>query len=198
MTQQQSLDSPTAVQQQEPVRQGPFGFWRGITREEALDVTGEGALITQSDRHLVLSSAPHPHAHFNRYALFFTPNMGTLKVAALGKSIQTNTFGESLQLAFQTIREAIARTYGASRVQDFLYAGSPYAEPRDWMAGLIKQERVLRAYWEARPKLPNRIAFISLDVRADALDTGHLSLKYEFEGWANHIGNRNAKAATAF
>jgi len=186
------------AQDQQTAGHGPFGFWRGMTKEQAIEVVGEGSVVSAKDDFLLLSAAPNPHPHFVQYGLFISPEHGTLKVTSFGRDIQTNCFGDAIREAFIDIRDAVSKIYGNAKTYDLLYAGSIWNEPRDWMAGLLKEERVLSAYWDLSPTRPNQITFISLIAKAPSTDECNLILGYEFDGWAEYLDSTKVKAASAF
>lgn len=179
-------------------RPGPFGFGYGMTTEQVVRLLGKQAVKEAKDDRLLLATAPKPHPAFEEYMLFFSPKQGMLKIVAIGKTIQTNGFGEEARDAFIEIRDALQRTYGAPNTHDFLKSGSIWGEPRDWMGGLLKNERVLAEFWDVKSTLPSHITSIELEAKALSSEEGYLRLAYEFVGWEEYVDSTKAKEETVF
>ena len=162
--------------------QGPFGLQYGMTKAQAIQIVGGQAVKENKGDSLILTTAPRPHPAFEEYLLIFSPENGLLKIAAFGRDISTNGFGSEVRDAFAEIRDALDKTYGAGEIHNFLESGSIWNEDRDWMAGLLKKERVLTAYWDVAlkgavpSKLPNHITAMALTANALSTDKGYLRL----------------------
>jgi len=192
---------------------GPFGFEKGMTKEQVIQLVGPTAVIKNADDELNLKTAPHPHPAFEEYDLLFSPTQGLLKVVAIGVQIQTNSFGESVKSNFLTIQNGISQVYGhPSDSFDFVQAGSIWTDARDWMMGLLGKERSLYTYWASRlamsgiPSLtadkaldlPHSIRLITLEAYALSTSTGFVGLNYEFVGWNEYVQSRTAKQNNVF
>jgi hypothetical protein len=93
--------------------QGPFGFHRGMTREEVVQAVGTGAVDAASSNDLLkLSVAPKPYNGFAWYRLTISPAEGVLKIVAVGKDIQSNGFGTDIQEEFNRIYKGVQGVYG--------------------------------------------------------------------------------------
>jgi len=114
--------------------------------------------------------------------VLFTEKTGVCKVMATGVTVNASVYGDELQSEFESVRTSLQGRYGAGELQDFLRPGSIWDEPRDWMMGLYKKERVLAALWSG-PSLPSDIAAIGLQTRALGPGEGWLSLTYEFSNF---------------
>ncbi len=112
-----------------------------------------------------------------------SPQEGLLKIIAHGNNINTNGFGREVRELFMDIRDVISAKYGAPKMLDGLVSGSLWRNDRDWMAGLVKNERHLKALWDLQSKRPNRITVLVLKADAISEDTGFLLLSYEFQGF---------------
>lgn len=176
--------------------QGPFGLARGMTPDAVIAKVGRASVKAFKGDLLQLSTAPAPHPSFDEYSLVFSPNNGLLKIIASSKYIQTNGFGEEIKDLFSTIKAAITKTYGMPQAFDFLRTGSIWDEPRDWMAGLLKKERTLVAYWGGA--LPYGLQDISLEAAALSTEKGYLLLSYEFMGWGDYVDSKKAKSDDVF
>lgn len=177
-------------------RDGPFGLERGMKIEDVIAIVGKGAIIKIDQDLVVFSRVPKPHPSFVRYSLSFSPKNGLLKIVAQTDLIHTNGFGEDIQELFEKIRDAIGANYGTPKIYDFLRAGSIWTEPREWMTGLLRKERILGAAWS--PPLPNGLDSILLEADAISSDAGGLLLSYEFDGWEVYLKSKRAKQNSVF
>lgn len=117
---------------------GPFGFERGMTKEQIMKLLGAGSLIKADGNVYTFSKVPKPHPLFEEYVLIISPTEGLLKVAAISKDIETSVYGEELKASFEEIRGALTKTYGEGKTYDFLKYDSIWNEPKDWMMGMLK------------------------------------------------------------
>jgi hypothetical protein len=186
----------SAARQRTVQNDGPFGFRRGMSKNDAIKLVGRGAIERETDDLLVLKTAPRPHPAFFEYALFFTPLDGMLKLAALGEPVDTNGFGAELRQEFLRLVKDISITYGVPTTYDYLKAGSIWNEPRDWMTGLMKKERVLDVFWKPAPA--SRIIAVEIEAFAVSSDLGHVTLTYEFDGWSKYVESKREKQAGVF
>ena len=186
----------SATHNPKPQNDGPFGFRRGMTKAEAIKLVGRGAIESEDGDVLVLKTAPRAHPDFFEYALFVSPVDGMLKLAAFGRPVDTNDFGSELRQEFLRLVKDISITYGKPTTYDYLKSGSIWNEPRDWMTGLIKKERVLDAFWDGTPMS----GMVGVEIQASAIssDLGHMTLTYEFDGWSRYMESKRAKQAGVF
>jgi len=180
----------------------PFGFHRGMTREQIIRLVGAGE-VKASKGHpqdeLRVLTAPKPHPAFEQYDLVISPSEGLLKIVAVGKDIATNGYGEEIRAEFGELSDAVARTYGTPQIADYLKEGSIWNEPREWMTGLLKKERELFALWspsENRIGEPyvepgNRVSIV-LESAALSETKGYSTLVYEFDGWSAYVLSKKA------
>jgi hypothetical protein len=187
---------------------GPFGFEKGMTRQQILDMVGSRAVVkdTPGDYVIRLSTAPKPHPAFEEYSICFDLQGRLAKIVATGKTIQTNRYGYELKREFESLSKQLETAYGPpSHTFDFLSAGSIWNEPQDWMMGLDKKERRLETYWCTRPittstrpvALPNGLTLVTVEAEGLSSHSGYLSVVYEFDGWNQAVDQRqNAEAST--
>jgi hypothetical protein len=160
---------------------GPFGFEMGMTLEEvAAACTEEPSPMTEKNAYMVKPRKSHPD--FSVYAVSIDENVGLYNIQALNINIPTSVYGTQLKTAFQSVLESLERVYGKGEVSDYLYRGSTWNEPRDWMMSLIKQERILLAAWkkEGETNLPDDIETIVIAASALREDTGSVFINYVF------------------
>jgi hypothetical protein len=121
----------------------PFGLKQGMTRAqlgpklEKLDAPGMYKLVT----------VPRPHPDFESYILQIGPTTGLCFVKGVGTDVATSVYGSELKSRFQKVRDQLVAVYGKLQETDMLLQGSIWDEPRDWMAGLLKKERLLFGKW---------------------------------------------------
>ena len=158
-------------------RRGPFGFWAGMSKEDVNLPLEEIAAFKFST-----ASAPRPHSAFERYVLRITPNSGLSWIKALGPTLRTSPYGETLRASFETMSKKLAATYGPPEISDFLMPDSIWDQPRDWMMGLSGGERFLHADWKASPSLQLPDDLDSIFLSAIGLDdsSGYIAIEYEF------------------
>jgi hypothetical protein len=82
----------------------------------------------------------------------------------------------------------IKNTYGDCLDFDFVLAESIWQDDNDWMMGLLKQERILKAYWneEHNSKMKNNLVDIILYAVADSADEGYIAIEYIFSNFEQH------------
>lgn len=171
---------------------GPFGFDPGMSKTDIIKLVGRSAVVEEKDDILVLSTAPKPHGAFEKYICTISPEMGLLKVTAVGKDINTSGPGEEVQTAFKEMLGALTQNYGnPDNVYDFLHVGSIWSDYQDWMMALLKDERSLAAYWKPDP-IGAHITSILLEADAESHEKGYLTLGYEFEGFEKYSDQKKA------
>jgi hypothetical protein len=160
---------------------GPFGFEMGMTLEEvAAACTEEPIPMTEKNVYVVKPQKDHPD--FSVYTVSISENVGLYNIRAFNLDIPTSVYGTQLKTAFQSVLESLERVYGKGEVSDYLYRGSVWNEPRDWMRSLLKQERILLAVWknEGETNLPDDIETIVIAATAIREDAGSLFINYVF------------------
>jgi len=158
----------------------PFGLTQGMPKAGIANITQEiGPSIFR------LSTVPKPHAAFEWYVVQAPPKTGLCWVKALGNTVSTSSYGSELEATFSDVRKQVDSQYGASRLYDFLKAGSLWNEPREWMMGLLKKERVLAASWskEDGSSMKPTLRRIQLVVNAIDQSRGFITLEYEFDNF---------------
>lgn len=126
-------------------------------------------------------SLPKGHSEFDEYRLLISPKHGLCKLSAF-KDVSTSVYGTELHSEFEHLERTLTSKYGQGKKFDFLRNGSIWKEPRDWMMGLLKDERFLMTVWElGERELPDNITSIKLKVFALSTDTAMIELGYEFK-----------------
>jgi hypothetical protein len=78
---------------------GPFGFDKGMTRSQVIQLVGNDAVDAKnSDADtLVIKTAPKPHPAFENYMLVFSPKDGLVKLIAIGNTIESDSYGTQVK-----------------------------------------------------------------------------------------------------
>jgi hypothetical protein len=158
----------------------PFGFKEGMSKEQIFAIVGKTAVKQDKDDILILTTAPKPHPEFESYLVCIYRATGITKVSGMSVTVSTNGYGEELRSKFSAYETALTTKYGKpTHTYDFLRTGSIWNEPREYMMGLLKNERTLAAVWELLPGL-------NIVEQADALsqESGYVKVTYEFPSFA--------------
>ncbi len=131
----------------------------------------------------LLEKPPKTHPDFERFSVMATQASGVCRVLAVGRSVDTNVYGNGLRARFDAVRDGLKGKYGEHKLFDFLQAGSIWREANEWMRALRKKERMLEAIWleQNGATLTDELHGVSLEAVADSDNTGHLVLSYEFK-----------------
>ncbi len=162
------------AQQSSASQPEPFGFKQGMTKSQIIALVGEKAVAAIDGDVLVLTKAPNAKPGIDKYWVIVSDTTGLAKVQVTTKNVKTNSFGEALQGEFKGLQATLESQYGEVDTIDSLQPGSTWDDPRDWMAGLLHDERVLAAVW--------KLEGISILEQAVALSSneGYVRVVYEF------------------
>ncbi|HAJ6649406.1 hypothetical protein U9X85_12565 [Escherichia coli] len=166
-----------------PPADGPFGLEAGLTQKNIEDMIGAKLKPLPDSVNLYTSDKlPKQNADFEMYGLLISPKAGLCQIRALGKNIDTDSYGLALKSKFEELSNSLSSLYGKADTTDFLLAGSIWKDPQDWMRGLNKKERFLSATWKGTKEIPlkNNIHTISIEARANNSTQGYVYLQYSF------------------
>jgi hypothetical protein len=166
------------------VTKGPFGFTAGMKKKQiAALVGGEAKLKPMQNNTYSVEMVPNPSPLFETYSLYIDPNLGLTKIIAWSKPVVVSGNGTEIKEIFKGIGASVNDDYGKGEKYDYLKVGSTLRDPEDWMAGLLKKERVLASYWLKKNigNVNNNISAITLEAVALSQTKGVLFLSYEFE-----------------
>ncbi|HEI9728017.1 TPA: hypothetical protein SLN40_004930 [Serratia marcescens] len=166
-----------------PPAEGPFGLEAGLTQKNIEDMIGAKLKPLPDSVNLYTSDKlPKQNADFEMYGLLISPKAGLCQIRALGKNIDTDSYGLALKSKFEELSNSLSSLYGKAETTDLLLAGSIWKEPQDWMMGLNKKERFLSATWKGAKETPlkNNIDTISIEARANSSSKGYVYLQYSF------------------
>lgn len=158
----------------------PFGLRQGMALAEI------GTDLNEVARGKYVVVPPKPHSAFELYVVKVAPVAGLGWIKANGSKVRTSVYGLELRSAFHELKTKLEGTYGPCKVADGLAVGSIWNEPKDWMMGLLKNERYLRATWssEASSTLPEGLKSIVLVAQAQDDELGNIVLEYSFSNRA--------------
>lgn len=166
-----------------PPGEGPFGLEVGLTKKNIEDMTGiELKPVADSPELYSATSLPKQNGDFELYGLVISPKAGLCEIRAVGKSIDTDSYGIALKTKYNELNDSLNSIYGDSKKTDFLLSGSIWKEPQDWMMSLLKGERYLTAAWgdSKQSPLKNNLQAVNVEARANSSDKGYVYLQYTF------------------
>lgn len=171
-----SLCVNTLFAQHAAVRKsGPFGFERGMTKEQVIKILGRKAIQNEGTDNLRFNTAPKPHDDFASYDLIFSRKYGLEIVTAFSKQFDRGT---ELKDEYSRIKTALNSIYGVQADLEVDLVGTA---------------------WVVKPPNFGRINFIALTMLTDKTkETGMLSLVYTFEGSSENLKQEEANRNSVF
>ena len=178
--------------------EGVFGLRPGMTIDQVRSVELGQLRQSSSRADLYIIQDPKKPQGVEDIYLTVHPRNGLLKVSAYW-AVESNTHGHGVKSKFRELRSIVAKKYGKGETIDRLHPGSYWHEPQYWMMALHKEERELLWYKIWRPQ-PNqwKLEAISIDAKARDVNTGQISLHYEFEGFSAYVDRQKAKQHSEF
>lgn len=167
-----------------PPGEGPFGLESGLSKKNIEDMTGEELKPYEGVPNLyTIKSPPKKNAEFEGFGLLISPKSGLCQIRAVGKSVDTDSYGIALQSKYKELLDSLSSIYGKPKSTDLLLSGSIWKEPQDWMMALNKKERFLSAQWAGSPATPlkNKLVLVSMEARANGSGEGYVYLQYDFD-----------------
>lgn len=162
-------------------RKGPFGVAMGMSVDEIGVAFEEVAPFKY-----LLETVPKPHSAFTRYVVQAPPICGLSWLKAIGHTITTNPYGITLRTSFEEMEAKLIAAYGSGERIDILMHDSIWNEPRDWMTGLVKGERILMTNWSVESRaLPDSLSAIGLLAIGLDSESGYIAIEYSFENSAS-------------
>jgi hypothetical protein len=157
---------------------GPFGVSKG----DGLDKFS-GAKEVKPYVYGV-KSLPKKHSKFSSFVLFIHPKTGVALLKGVSHDIDNDSYGVDARAAFDDVRKQLDGIYGKSKLADFLLHDSIWKEPRDWLMGVARNERVYQAVWdiESGAVLKDEIKEILLSIGASG-GKSWLIIQYEFNNY---------------
>ena len=161
-----------------PAIAGPFGLYMGM---QPSDFKGK---LEEIKPHIYKTrDVPKKHSAFEYYILRFGPKSGLYYIKAVGSDISTNSYGREVLDVFNAMEAKLKEIYGNNKRLDFLSKGSIWTEPRDWMPGLVKNDRVLTSLWseEDGSELKDDLKTVCLAARGASRSIGFIVIEYLFK-----------------
>jgi hypothetical protein len=157
---------------------GPFGLQKGMTLDDFAGNLRELAYGVYQ-----INTVPKPHAAFDNYILRISPKEGLYYIKGIGKTIDSDSFGINLKLAFQNIEKKLTKKYGKHESIDRLLSGSIWDDSNDYMMSLLQDERIVYANWEADhgSTLDEHLQMIFLGISAKDTSSGYVNIEYYFD-----------------
>lgn len=161
---------------------GPFGTEMGqkpeqFTSLKEIEVPGPNAEIYSFYE---TDTLPKMNTFFDRYKLLFGKN-GLARVTAFSKIYKDDGYGYQVQEIFYLLKKQLTKKYGKPKSYDFLEKGSKWNKDKDFIMAINSGERDLAAVWKT--DLPNNIASIVLEVKAQSPTSSYLSLVYKYKNY---------------
>lgn len=159
------------------VMAGPFGLTMGMKKSDF-----EGEMKEVSPFKYIVSTVPKKHSAFDLYVVKIGPESGLCYIKAVGKEISTSTYGTELESAFDNLESKFKKAYGKNTRVDTLRYESIWDEPKDWMPGLMKGERILGAVWDkdVGSSLKDDIVDINMAANGLSYSKGIIVVDYSF------------------
>ena len=167
-----------------PPGDGPLGFQMGLSVKNIEDMTGKQLKPVDGSYGLyVVDVSPKKNNLFESFGLVISPNVGLCQIRAITHDINTDSYGLELKSQFDDLAGSITAIYGNGKKGDFLYPGSIWDRPQDWLSGLVKQERVYMQEWSGPNDTMNKneIKSIILSAKGKNTSQGYIVLQYSFK-----------------
>jgi hypothetical protein len=180
----------------------PFGFKMGMSKNQVIALVGKSAIQDQDNDSLTLTTAPKPYPDCDGYVVFFSPEKGLLKVVATTSTIKVNDEGDQLKDEFSKLSGILRAKYGdPGHTFDFI-RNNDEADEKYWMMSLLDKERFLAMDWNygtGEGKDGDTIGTgIYIKAVALSLNTGYVTIGYEFPGWNAYVDSKKAQANSSF
>ncbi len=176
---------------------GPFGFQRGMTREQIINLVGKDAVDTKhsQDEFLHVTAVPKPNRAFDSYLMVVSPTEGLLRLVAFGVAVKSGDNGAELRAAFDAVVAGVSQKYGAPKSTHDTCTGSDVecSNAQFWMMSLEKKNRSLTSIWVLTQQPINSVTAIEVEVHPLTMSQGLITVSYEFEGFSQYFAAKQAK-----
>jgi hypothetical protein len=158
---------------------GPFGV------SMASDIDSIGEYEEVGNFLYEFSTLPKKHAYFESFVIKSHPSTGVCQVIAVGRSINTNRFGDSVKEMFDKLRGQVDNVYGRSDLIDGPIVTNANLGQLDWMTELMTRRRGLQSAWDkiSGADLRDNIRQILLTASAEGSEQGYVNLQYRFSNF---------------
>jgi hypothetical protein len=173
----------------------PYRSWLSVACFVALSATASAAGLPDTVggpqvAALTAETAPYrvavPNFHpvFTSYKLTMPAGAGVCAVQASSKGWNRDGYGGAARTAFALVRAQLTSAYGpADEFIDQLRGTSYWTLPQEWVAAMIRKDRVYQAEWHAPAgaTFHGNITHIVLAVQAVETDRAFITLQYQFD-----------------
>lgn len=177
----------------------PFGLSMGMSLNLVkITCGGREPVLIKDGIYRIVPAKQHPY--FENYYAWIDPVKGLNYIKAIGKDIETSSYGIDVKSKFSYLEDGISKTYGKCQRTDYLMYDSIWDEPRDWMSALKNDDRYLFSIWDASTNatLKDSITSIFLSAEAEDSNTGYIILEYEFKNHDEVQKEKESKDLEAF
>ncbi|MCL1973591.1 MAG: hypothetical protein FWG54_02080 [Bacteroidetes bacterium] len=177
---------------------GPFGIEMGMSLQEVTKISKTKPENVKDDIYSI--TPPNTNDLFEMYVVRIDPTYGVYLIKAVGKDITTTGYGTALKSTFNDLVSSIEGTYGKYKKTDYLEYGSIWNEGKDFMMGLVKEERTLYTKWDKSTgaTLPSSIESIYVSANATSSSKGYVSLEYYSYNYETVGAAKKAKQSSVF
>ncbi len=178
---------------------GPFGFTKGMTREQVIQQVGKEAVKKNTSGQpdvLVVTTAPIPNHVFESYLLIISPTHGLLKLSAIGADVATGDTGSELMSQFDTVVAAISSKYGEAQTFNTCTGNDTECDNSQFfMMTLHDKNRNVAAFWslEKKDMHLNGVVNIMASANYSTMNAGYVRVSYEFEGFDQYADQKKAE-----
>jgi hypothetical protein len=153
---------------------GPFGFEKGMTREQIIQLVGKNAVDVQFSIGNILSvnTAPKPDPAFDSFLLLISPTEGLLSIDASGKLTDSTA---ALQKSFTDIVSWVNHNYGS--------AASTSDKCIEWAT-------CKTVSWQLK-KPDNHVVNIEVKAKKLGSDLGLVNCAFQFEGYRQYVEGKH-------
>ena len=184
---------------------GPFGFEKGMTREQIIALVGQKNINTATSKGEILSvkTAPKPNPAFAAYMLMISPKEGLVRVAAVGPAMQASDDGSQLKTSYDAVLQGLTHDFGqpSTKTDECNGPGILCKRNDNWMLTLYGNQRKVASTW--LPTVPTQamrqagVHVITLQVNASSVNSGYISCDFELEGYEQYAKDRQENPTPA-
>ena len=179
----------------------PFGFYAGMTRAQVIALVGKDGFKEPPEypNLMKVNTSPIPNRTFESYLLIISPSQGLLKISAVGKDVTTGDDGSEVMSAFNTVVDALRTKYGAPTDKFNNCSGNDTEcdDSQYFMLSLRHSIRTVAAYWGMNRHI-NGIASIAVKLHPASMNSGYVTVGYEFEGFEQYADQKTAEENNSY
>jgi hypothetical protein len=179
---------------------GPFGFAKGMTREQVIQLVGKDAVKKNTSGQadvLIVTTAPIPNRAFEEYLLIISPTQGLLKLSAIGADVTTGDTGSELMSQYDTIMAAISTKYGEAKAFNTCTGNDTECDNSQFfMMTLHDKNRTVEVFWTLEKNgihPATGVTLIMASANYSTMNSGYVRVSYEFEGFDQYADQKKAE-----